>query len=69
MTKREKRRNKRLMEKLKAASEMINNASKKGSANYIICSPALAEVIEDLDKRRRQRKERKEKLKKLNNND
>ena len=69
MTKREKRRNKKLVEKLKAASEIINKASSHGAGNYIICSPEFAEIIENLDKKRRQRKERKEKLKRLNNND
>lgn len=67
MTDREKRRNKKLVEKLNKAAEMINNSGRQGTANYIICSPALAEVIEDLDKKRRQRKERRKKLNKLNN--
>jgi hypothetical protein len=51
---------KELINKLLKASEMIHKASTKGSANYMVVSPAVADVINDF-----KRGSRKEKIKKL----
>jgi hypothetical protein len=51
---------KELIDKLLKASEMIHKASTKGSANYMVVSPAVADVINGF-----KRGSRKEKIKKL----
>jgi hypothetical protein len=51
---------KELIEKLLKASEMIHKASTKGGANYMVVSPAVADVINGF-----KRGSRKEKIKKL----
>jgi len=61
-SKRDKRRNKKLIEKLNKAAEIINKSSRTGSANFIVCSPQFAKIIEDLDIR----VQRKKKLDKIN---
>ena len=51
-----------LIDKINKASEIISNANVKGSANYVIVSPKIAEAINNLDIR----KLRKKKLNKIN---
>jgi hypothetical protein len=51
---------KELINKLLKASEMIHKASTKGSTNYMVVSPAVADVINGF-----KRGSRKEKIKKL----
>jgi len=61
-SKRDKRRDKKLVEKLNKAVEMINKKSRTGSANFVVCSPQFAKMIEDLDIRL----QRKKKLDRIN---
>jgi len=51
---------KELIDKLLKASEIIHKASTKGSANYMVVSPAVADIITGF-----KRGSRKEKIKKL----
>ena len=51
---------KELIDKLLKASEMIHKASTKGSGNYMVVSPAVADIITGF-----KRDSRKEKIKKL----
>jgi hypothetical protein len=51
---------KELIDKLLKASEIIHKASTKGSGNYMVVSPAVADVINGF-----KRGSRKEKIKKL----
>lgn len=54
--------NKTLLEKFsKALVEIIHNKNLRGSANYIICSAEVAEMIDNLDIK----KNRKKKLNKI----
>jgi len=56
---------KKLIEKLNKAANMIHQKSLKGNANYITTNSTVADYINDLDKRKQKRKERKKKLERI----
>lgn len=43
--------NKKLINRILKASNIISNASRKGSANFIVVSPQVADVINEAQKR------------------
>ena len=55
---------KELVDKLLKASENIHKASTRGSANYMVVSPAIADIINGF-----KRGNRKEKIKRLFNDE
>ena len=55
---------KELVDKLLKASEKIHKASTRGSANYMVVSPAIADIINGF-----KRGNRKEKIKRLFNDE
>jgi hypothetical protein len=44
-----KSREELLIEAIEKASTIVNRAAKNGSGNYIICSPAIARILNDIN--------------------
>ena len=57
--------NEELINKINAAATIIANKSRTNSANYIIVSPKIAKILEELDTVKVLRKLRKEKLEQI----
>jgi len=65
---------KTLINKLLKAANEIHNKNLKGSSNFIIINPQVAEILNELSDKREKRKLREKKIKRLlyeniNNND